>query len=46
MFENNEANLRAWLAGPPDVKPGAKMPDLGLNAQQIDALIEYLQTLR
>jgi cytochrome c oxidase subunit II len=46
MFENNEANLRAWLAGPSDVKPGAKMPDLGLNAQQIDALIEYLQTLR
>ena len=46
MFENNEANLRAWLAGPPDVKPGAKMPDLGLTQEQIDALVAYLQSLK
>jgi cytochrome c oxidase subunit 2 len=45
-FENNEANLRAWLAGPPDVKPGALMPDLGLEQGQIDALVAYLQTLK
>jgi cytochrome c oxidase subunit II len=45
MFENNEANLRAWLAGPPDVKPGARMPDLGLTSEQIEALVAYLGTL-
>jgi cytochrome c oxidase subunit II len=45
MFDNNEANLRAWLAGPPDVKPGATMPDLGLTQEQIDALVAYLQSL-
>ena len=45
MFENNEGNLRAWLADPPGVKPGARMPDLGLTADQIDALVAYLGTL-
>jgi cytochrome c oxidase subunit II len=44
-FENNEANLRAWLADPSAIKPGATMPDLGLTRDQIDALVEYLQTL-
>jgi cytochrome c oxidase subunit II len=44
-FENTPANLRAWLADPPAVKPGATMPDLGLTRDQIDALVEYLQTL-
>jgi cytochrome c oxidase subunit II len=45
MFENNEANLVNWLNDPGAVKPGAKMPDLGLTQDQIDALIAYLQTL-
>ena len=45
MFENNTANLRAWLDDPPAVKPGSKMPDYGLSADQIDALIAYLQSL-
>ena len=44
-FDNNAANLRAWLADPAAVKPGATMPDLGLTRDQIDALVEYLQTL-
>jgi len=44
VFENNEANLSAWLAGPAEVKPGATMPDLGLTQEQIDALIAYLET--
>jgi cytochrome c oxidase subunit 2 len=44
-FPNNDANLAAWLRGPSDVKPGAKMPDLNLNQDQIDALIDYLRTL-
>ena len=45
MFENNEANLRAWLADPPKRKPGVLMPDLQLTTEQIDALVAYLQTL-
>jgi cytochrome c oxidase subunit 2 len=45
MFPRTDENLRAWLAGPPDVKPGARMPDLGLTGEQIDALVAYLQSL-
>lgn len=45
VIENNEENLRAWLADPPAVKPGTAMPDLGLTEAQIDALVAYLYTL-
>ena len=45
VLENNEENLRAWLANPPGVKPGTAMPNLGLSEQQIDALVAYLYTL-
>jgi cytochrome c oxidase subunit II len=45
IFENNPENLAAWLRNPPEVKPGAKMPNLNLTSDQIDALIEYLQSL-
>jgi cytochrome c oxidase subunit 2 len=45
MFDNDEQHLRAWLADPPGVKPGARMPDLGLTQEQIDALVAYLQSL-
>ena len=45
MFDNNTENLRDWLDDPPAMKPGAKMPDYGLSADEIDALVAYLQTL-
>lgn len=45
MFENNTENLKRWIDDPPAVKPGAKMPDYGLSAQEIDAVVAYLQTL-
>ena len=44
-FDNNEDNLAAWLADPPGVKPGSRMPDLGLSQDEIQKLIAYLQTL-
>ena len=43
--DNNEENLRAWLANPDAVKPGTAMPNLGLSPAQIDALVAYLNTL-
>lgn len=46
IFENNTENLKAWLAGPADVKPGATMPDLGLSEDEISDLIAYLQSLK
>jgi len=41
-----EAGLAEWLADPPTVKPGSFMPNLGLTADEIDALIAYLGTLK
>lgn len=41
-----EAALKEWLADPPTVKPGSFMPDLGLTAEDIDALVAYLSTLK
>ena len=45
IFDTNEANLAAWLRDPPGEKPGAKMPDYGLDEDQIDALVAYLMSL-
>lgn len=45
-FENNEENLRRWLANPADLKQHVKMPNLGLNDEQITQLIAYLQSLK
>jgi cytochrome c oxidase subunit 2 len=45
IFDNNASNLADWLADPPALKPGAKMPDLGLSEDQISALVAYLQAL-
>jgi cytochrome c oxidase subunit 2 len=44
-FELTEERLRAWLRNPPEEKPGAKMPNLGLSTEDINKLIAYLETL-
>jgi cytochrome c oxidase subunit II len=45
LFEVNERNLARWLADPPAIKPGAKMPDYGLSQDEIEALVAYLMSL-
>jgi cytochrome c oxidase subunit 2 len=45
IFDNNEANLRRWLADPPGVKPGSLMPNYELPPADIESLIAYLQSL-
>jgi cytochrome c oxidase subunit 2 len=45
IFEMTDANLAAWLRDPPGEKPGAKMPNLGLNESEIADLVAYLRTL-
>jgi cytochrome c oxidase subunit 2 len=46
IAENNPENLAAWLRDPPGYKPGALMPDLNLNEDEIAALVEYLLGLK
>ncbi len=43
---NTRAELRRWIRDPQHVKPGNKMPALGLTDEQIDALIDYLESLK
>jgi 3-oxoacyl-[acyl-carrier protein] reductase len=50
IFDINEDNLRDWLRDPPAMKAmqpgrGLGMPNLGLEEDEIDALVEYLMTL-
>jgi cytochrome c oxidase subunit 2 len=43
---NTAAALRDWLRDPQHSKPGNRMPDLGLSARDIRALVAYLQGLK
>ncbi len=43
---NTPENMRRWLRNPHDPKPGNHMPAVQLDAEQMDALVAYLGTLR
>jgi cytochrome c oxidase subunit 2 len=42
---NTAEGLARWLDDPPAVKPGSRMPRIGLSQQEIAALVAYLQSL-
>jgi cytochrome c oxidase subunit 2 len=46
MAENNRAELRKWVANPQAIKPGCWMPAMGLGERDVDAVVDYLMTLR
>ncbi len=46
VLNNNLENLTHWISDPQDVKPGSKMPDLGLSASDAGVLAVYLQSLK
>ena len=43
---NTAAALTDWLGDPQHVKPGNRMPDLGLSRADIRSLVAYLESLR
>jgi cytochrome c oxidase subunit II len=43
---NNHENLRVWIRTPDAIKPGSLMPAMQLNDKDLEALAEYLETLR
>ncbi len=45
LVPNTPENLALWLEDPQALKPGAKMPNLGLSDEEIDAIVTYLTTL-
>jgi cytochrome c oxidase subunit 2 len=42
----DRASLRSWVADPQILKPGCNMPSLKLDEAQLDAVVDYLLTLR
>jgi cytochrome c oxidase subunit 2 len=43
---NTHEKLRLWIKNPDAVKPGSKMPAMGLSDPDVDAITAYLETLR
>lgn len=46
VMEMNAVNLRAWITNPQEVKPGNDMPKLAMTADQVNALMNLLQSLK
>jgi cytochrome c oxidase subunit 2 len=46
ILEHNDANLKRWINDPLAEKPGATMPKVGLNDDQLNEVIKYLDTLK
>jgi cytochrome c oxidase subunit 2 len=46
MLPNTAEGLAQWLRDPIAVKPGSKMPNVGLTEPEIATLVAYLQSLR
>jgi cytochrome c oxidase subunit 2 len=46
IVPNSRENLRAWIADPSAFKPGCLMPAMGLDDAELDAVTDYLFTLR
>lgn len=45
-IRNTPAELRAWIADPQGIKPGSRMPNLGLSATDYNEIAAYLEGLR
>jgi cytochrome c oxidase subunit II len=43
---NTPKELRRWIENPDAIKPGSKMPAMGLASQQLDEVTAYLVSLR
>lgn len=46
LFPNTAESLRRWIMNAPALKPGALMPPQNLSAQDLDAVVAYLQSLK
>jgi len=42
----NRGNVYGWVADPQSLKPGSRMPTVGLKADELHSLVAYLETLK
>jgi cytochrome c oxidase subunit 2 len=45
-LKNTPENVALWIKNPDAVKPGANMPTLGLDGEQLNDLVTYLESLK
>ena len=45
-LRNDRRELAAWISDPQSIKPGARMPDLGLSRARVAEIVAYLDSLR
>jgi cytochrome c oxidase subunit 2 len=45
-YPMTRGHLYAWIADPQGAKPGSNMPVVGLDADQLHAVVAYLETLK
>ena len=43
---NDPAHMAQWISNPQGIKPGARMPGLGLSPQEVRRLVTFLEGLR
>jgi cytochrome c oxidase subunit 2 len=43
---NTPEYLRQWVRDPDVIKPGSKMPSMGLSDPDVNSVVQYLETLR
>ena len=46
LLPNTRGDLTAWVANAQALKPGARMPTLELNPEELSAVVAYLETLQ
>lgn len=44
-IRNTPKELAAWISNPQAIKPGTRMPDLGLPRREVNAIVAYLDSL-
>jgi cytochrome c oxidase subunit II len=46
VLPNNDAAMRDWINDPQRIKPGSYMPDVPLSADDLGAVVAYLESLK
>jgi cytochrome c oxidase subunit 2 len=44
--QNTRENLKLWIRDPEALKPGSLMPAMKLSDTDLDAVVNYIETLR
>lgn len=46
ILENNRGNLAGWIVDPQHIKPGTLMPPTNMTGEELQALLDYMESLR